>query len=65
MQNVQDDALLVQEICSFIHFIKKLKKRTHEKYNVACTLFFILLRKHFSGFGLARKGKKPVFLCDV
>ena len=21
MQNVQDDALLVQEICSFIHFI--------------------------------------------
>ena len=41
------------------------KKRTHEKCNVAYTLFFTLLRKHFSGYGLARKGEKPVFLCDV
>ena len=41
------------------------QKETHEKHNVAYTLFSSFLRKHFYSFGLARKGKKPVFLCDV
>ena len=100
MQNFRDDALIVQEICSFIHFILisyfsqypsqtispcpyptyivafhlvssdlhggNEKKKTHVKRNVAYTLFFTLFKKHFSGYGLARKGKKKnVFLCDV
>ena len=39
--------------------------KTHEKRNVAYTIFFALFKKAFFGYGLARRGKKTVFLCDV
>ena len=44
------------------------KKKTDEKRNVAYTLVFALFKKAFFWlclYGLAGKGEKPVFLCDV